>query len=206
MDYDFVVFGYDVEWDEWDQEDRVLLTAKQKEESDRLSGLGDLELQWSFQEYFKSRDNTLNQVLLGEKGLLYTQRAKDSACSLNVDMAEDNRPRAVLRNILFALRYGHNLPKTDIREALKNASIIDQLITMLKAYRLGLEYDLYKILAKDSREVRSHGDPDKYLVSLLEDFELERGRTFSPHDNSDKRTIKEVLNRVMLDRRLYRRW
>ena len=196
MDYDFVVFGDDVEWDEWDDEERVILTDEQEDEFYRLHKLGDVESHWSIDEYFRSRDNTLNQVLLGMDGLYYTQQAKDSSCSLDVGMTEDSRPRAVLRNILFALRHGHTIPKVDIRKALKEAFVIDQLITLLKAYRVGLEVDFYMILAKNSRAIRSDKDPDDYLVRLVKDFELERGRPFVPYESADKRTLQEVLKRT----------
>jgi hypothetical protein len=196
MDYDFVVFGDDVEWDDWDQEDHVIFTDEQKNEYYRLSLLGDVERHWDIPKYFKSRDNTLNQVLLGRDGLFYTQQAKDSSCSLEVGMAEDDRPRAVLRNILFALRYGHSIPKVNIRRALKEAFVIDQLISLLKAYRLGLEVDFYMVLAKHNRAIKNHRDPDEYLVSLVKDFEVERGRTFVPYESADKRTLQEVFERT----------
>ena len=196
MDYDFVVFGDDVEWNDYDNEERMILTDEQEDEFYRLKDLGDIETHWNFKEYFRSRDNTLNQVLLGMDGLYYTQQAKDSSCSLDVGMTEDNRPRAVLRNILFALRYGHTIPKVDIRKALKEAFVIDQLITLLKAYRVGLEVDFYMILAKNSRTIRSDRDPDDYLVRLVKEFEFERGRPFVPYESADKRTIQEVLERT----------
>ena len=110
-------------------------------------------------------------------------------------MTDDVRPRAVLRNILFALRYGHKLPKVDLKKALKEAFIIDQLITLLKAYRLGLEVNFYLILAGTIVR-RSHGDSDEYLVWLLEKFEAERGRPFNPKESADRRTVQEVLERV----------
>lgn len=195
MDYDFVVFGDDVEWDDWDTEN-VILTEEQEDEYSRLKSLGDIEEHWSIDEYFNSRDNTLNQVLLGKDGLYYTQEAKDSSCSLNVGMTDDLRPRAILRNILFALRYGHTLPKADIKKALREAFVIDQLITLLKAYRLGVEFDFYMVLRKHNRAIKNYGDPDDYLVSLVKDFEVERGRPFVPYERADKRTLQEVLKRT----------
>lgn len=196
MDFDFVVFGDDFEWDDWYEEEKVIFNDEQKDEYWRLHNLGDVERHWDVKAYFKSRDNTLNQVLLGTDGLYYTNEAKRSACSLSVGMTDDVRPRTVLRNILFALRYGHKPPKVDIKKALKEAFIIDQLITLLKAYRLGLEVNFYTILARHNRSIRSHGDSDEYLVWLLEKFEAERGRPFNPKESADRRTVQEVLERV----------
>ena len=196
MDLDFVVFGDDVEWDDLYDEEKVIFNDEQNDEYWRLRNLGDVERHWSIPEYFKTRDNTLNEVLLGTDGLYYTTKAKRSACSLSVGMTDDVRPRAVLRNILFALRYGHKPPKVDIKKALKEAFIIDQLITLLKAYRLGLEVNFYLILARYNSSVRSHGDSDEYLVWLLEKFEAERGRPFNPKESADRRTVQEVLERV----------
>lgn len=196
MDYDFVVFGDDVEWNDGYGEEEVIFNDEQYDEFDRLHKLGDVERHWSVEEYFKSRDNTLNQALLGQEGLYFTNEAKRSACSLSIGMTSDDRPRAVLRNILFALRYGHTLPKVDIRKALKEAFVIDQLITLLKAYRLGLEVDFYMILAKHNRAIRSDRDPDEYLVRLVKEFEIERGRPFVPYESADKRTLQEVLKRT----------
>jgi hypothetical protein len=195
MDLDFIVFGDDVELNDWGVDD-VIFTAEQEDEYFRLNKLGDVETHWSIPEYFKTRDNTLNQVLLGTEGLYYTTKAKRSACSLSVDMADDIRPRTVLRNILFALRYGHTLPKADITIALKEAFVIDLLIPLLKAYRLGLEVEFYNTLARYSRPIRSHGDSDEYLVWLLKRFEIERGRPFKPRESADKRTVQKVFERV----------
>jgi hypothetical protein len=196
MDFDFVVFGDDVEWDEGYGEEEVIFNDDQYDEFDRLHKLGDVERHWSVEEYFKSRDNTLNQVLLGQEGLYFTNEAKRSACSVSIDMTSDDRPRAVLRNILFALRYGHSLPKADLKKALREASVIDLLIPLLKSYRLGLEVDFYWVLARHNKVIRLHRDPDDYLISLVKEFELERGRPFEPKESADKRTLQEVLERT----------
>ena len=118
LDFDFVVFGVDLEWDDWGDE-YVVFNKEQRKEYSRLKKLGDVEDHWSIKEYFKSRDNTLNQVLLGKDGLYYTEEAKESSCAMDVGMTKDLRPRAVLRNILFALRLGHDYPKADVKKALE---------------------------------------------------------------------------------------
>lgn len=195
LDFDFVVFGVDLEWDDWGDE-YVVFNEEQRKEYSRLNKLGDVEDHWSIKEYFKSRDNTLNQVLLGKNGLYYTGEAKKSSCDMVVGMTSDLRPRAVLRNILFALRLGHDYPKANVKKALRDASIIDQLIPLFKAYKLGLEWDYFKYLSQFSRDVRRHTDSDFYMISLLKKFEGERGRSFSPKTTEDKSILKEIIKRT----------
>lgn len=195
LDFDFVVFGDGVELDDWDDE-YVVFTDEQRREYSRLKKLGDVETHWSIKEYFKSRDNTLNQVLLGKDGLYYTEEAKKSSCAMTIGMTTDLRPRAVLRNILFALRLGHEYPKVDVKKALRDASIIDQIIPLFKSYKLGLEWNYFEYLSRYGRDIRRHTDSDMYMLYLLKEFELERFRPFTPKNREDQKILKDVIKRT----------
>jgi len=200
LDYDFVVFASDHRedyfWDHWEEievaEKVPILTGEERDECYRPDDLGDAERHWDKEEYFKTRDSTLNQVLLGRGGLYFTEAAKKSSCEMSVGLTEDLRPRAILRNVLFALRYSHRVPSVDIKKALGEAQIIDQLVLLFKAYKLGLEDPYYRLLAKHSREIRSDSDVDFYLLRLLEDFKRERRREFIPREREDRLTIEKA--------------
>lgn len=201
LDYDFILFFtrpnvvYTNEHGraDFDFDD---LTDEENEAHYRLSQLGDLEVGYSRREYFRTRDNSLNQVLLGNRGLFYTAAARNDACDFQVGMTSDERPRAVLRNVLFSIRLRRDIPKAGIKEALKKASLIDQIIPLLKAYHEGVEYEYWRALAPHNGRVRKDTDPDLYLRRLLGEWMRVNKRPFNPRDPENERIIRQVLLRT----------
>jgi len=184
LDYDFIMFYPEHEqpdYDEWNS----------------LAELGDVEIYtFSTHSYFKSRDNSLNEVLLGKEGLYFSQAAKRDACDYMIHPSLlDTRPRTILRNILLSLRTGHTF-KADVREGIKHASLIDQLIPLLKAYTLGIEYQYYLVLAKHNISIRADQDPDDYLKRLLREWEAERGSPFTPNSPEQREILREISYQV----------
>lgn len=203
LDYDFIVFASDYEEElEWDHdiqepywEDSPIFTDEEEDEYYRLKDLGDTEKGVSKKSYFESRDNTLNEVLLGRKGLYFTSEAKKDSCGAMIGRTKDQRPRVALRNLLLSVRLGHKPPQYDYKSLLSGDTVIDELIPILKAYSLGLADRYYQRLSKYNREIKRDTDPDFYLLRLLAQFKLERGRPFNPKDSSSRETIQSVIDR-----------
>ena len=202
LDYDFILFVsnpevvYTNDYQDSFSTSITGLTDEEDEAHYRLSQLGDLEVGFSRREYFRTRDNSLNQVLLGNRGLFYTAAARNDACDFQVGMTSDVRPRTVLRNVLFSIRLRRDIPKAGIKEALKKASLIDQITPLLKAYHVGVEYEYWRVLASHSGRVRKDADVDLYLRRLLGEWMRVNKRPFNPRDPENERIIRQVLLRT----------
>lgn len=180
-DYDYIVF---VKEDELVPEGTELLPD------------GDVEYyDGTIRQYMASRDNSLNEVLLDKTGLYFSSRARRDACSLSLSQGPlDSRPRAVLRNVLLAVRTHHTY-QGDVKEALRNSTLIDEIIPLLKAYTLGVEYEYFRALYPHNSLIRKDGDPDLYMMRLLREWEKERWRPFEPFSPTEAKTLKEIKDR-----------
>ena len=200
LDYDFVVFtkdripNNDEDWryGEW----KPYANGEELEEYYKLERLGDVELSPDKLDYFKSRDNALNEVLLGKKGLYFTKNAKKSVCAMQVGLTFDRRPRVVLRNTLLSVRTNFQPPSTKrIKQALQDSSLIDQLIPLLKAYSLNLADRYYDVLADIDYDIFSYGDADIYFLSLLKYWKENYKRAFRAKSPSEQKIIEMVKKR-----------
>jgi hypothetical protein len=200
LDYDFVVFTKDKRYndeDDWKYGEWVPVADEEEmREYYRLEKIGDIEDSSDKIEYFKSRDNALNEVLLGRKGLYFTKGAKKSVCKMQIGLTSDRRPRVVLRNTLLSVRTNFQPPSAkNIKQALQNSSLIDQLIPLLKAYSLNIADQYYDVLADIDYEIFNYEDADNYFLSLLKIWKEEYNRDFRAKNPEDQRIIDMIKKR-----------
>lgn len=146
--------------------------------------------------YFKTRDVTLNEVLLRPNSLIFTRRAyrdmvnkKVNAKKINIDS------RLGSRILLFACRYGYKI--SNVVNFNGNYSF-DFLVCLLKAYELNIEYKYYDI-CKEYQIIEQTINYSEWLIKLLTDvysFNLYGREKLIAKDilNNDKDILDELYS------------
>lgn len=143
----------------------------------------DLEIVSSIEDYFNTRDLTLNEVLLRPEELLFSDKALNSiirnksipsAYEVNTTY-KDVPPRIALRSVLISLRTGQEIPSF-ILKSIKYASPFDILVHLFKAFETNYEKEFYDIISQNNNAVTQDSyTPEELLLNLLnivEDFKL----------------------------------
>jgi len=93
--------------------------------------------------YLKSRDNTLNEVLLNKDFLYFTRRSfRDYKKNILNLKAKELSIRASARTILFHIRYGSKIP-SQVEFLYDERDTFEYLIVLLKAIELNLEEEYF---------------------------------------------------------------
>lgn len=117
------------------------------------------------EDYFQSRDITLNEVLLRPDELLFTRRAyRDYQNKIINARRIKVGSRLLSRMLLFAVRYGY-----EINENVKSDEIndFDFLVCLLKAYELNIETEYFNICKIYG--VTKTSNLSEWLLELLEE-------------------------------------
>jgi hypothetical protein len=151
---------------------------------ENLEEYSDMEYIETFEDYFKSRDITLNEVLINNNKLICTRRAfRDIENYLINAKTNDLSSRLLARMLLFAVRYDYDVIKNF---KLYEAYPFDFLVCLLKAYELGIEFDYFDICK--TYNITNNHSLSEWLYKLLNsvyDFSL-FGR--------DKLIAKDLIN------------
>jgi len=93
--------------------------------------------------YFKSRDNTFNEVLLNKDFLFFTRRSyRDYKKNVLNLKTKELGIRASARTILFHIRYGSKIPP-QVEFFYDERNTFEYLIVLLKAVELNLEEEYF---------------------------------------------------------------
>lgn len=171
----------------------------------------DVEYIENFDKYFKSRDITLNEVLLRPDKLICTRRAYRDVLNYSINpKSNDISSRMFSRMLLFAARYNYNISKNI--EMTNNIYPFDFLVCLLKAYELGIESD-YFYICKDYNVTDEYDlkdwlfyllnnvfnfnlfGRDKLIVKDLKDFTSEKLNTLYEYYPS----LKDEVDKINLD-------
>jgi len=148
--------------------------------------------------YFKSRDITLNEVLISPNVLICTRRAyRDYDRKVINPKHNYLKSRMVSRILLFAARYGYTIPPS-----IESAYIydFDFLVCLLKAYEIGIQEKYYLICRKYGiTDEASLPEWLSYLLQSVYEFALDGREKYIAKDIAALKDVEKTLYNMYPD-------